>query len=73
VLFAKVVGSVGCGPELDDGSLGVTGQLEEVGAHRMEAMVVAELLTHAVEQCEFGGMSLGVSLGTPGVRRHLAS
>ena len=54
VLLAEVRGAGGRGPELDDRGLRVAGQLEEVGAHGMQAVVVAELLVEPVEQREAG-------------------
>src|ERR1017187_4652281 len=55
VLLAEVRGAGGRGAELSDGGLGVTGQVEEVGTHRMQPVGVAEPLAETVEQREASG------------------
>ena len=54
LLLADVRRAGGRGPELDDGGVGRAGLLEQVRAHRVQAVVVAEPLVEAVEQGEAG-------------------
>lgn len=70
VLFAKVGGAGRGSAELDDRSLGVAGLLEEVGAHGMEAVVVAEPFAETVEHGKAGAWSVGHRGGDRPVERH---
>src|SRR5262249_46712193 len=58
ILFPNVGGAGYRGPELRQRSRPVTRLLEEVGSHRMEAVMVSQTRFEAIEERESGGRSL---------------
>ena len=70
LLLAQVGGAGRRGPELGDRVLPVAGLLQQVGAHGVQPVVVAEALAEAVEQREAGLRPAGHCRGHGPVEPH---